>query len=133
MGERTDRRILGRLWPFVRAERRGFAWALAILAASFAIEVAGPWIVRDAIDGPLRATTAADAPRRLAIDVALLVACVVTGTVLGYRYALITARAGQGVVQSLRDRLFDHLLHLDPRWHDPFKTIKIAIESCVET
>ena len=50
--------FLRRLWPFVRPYRRGFAACLAILLLSFALELLGPWLLRLAIDGPMRATTA---------------------------------------------------------------------------
>ncbi len=47
--------FLRQLWPFVRPYRRGFALCLLILAVSFALELAGPWLLRHAIDGPMRA------------------------------------------------------------------------------
>ena len=42
-----------RLWPFVRPYRRGFAACLLILLVSFGLELAGPWLLRHAIDGSL--------------------------------------------------------------------------------
>lgn len=46
--------FLRQLWPFARPYRRGFAACLGILFVSFALELLGPWVLRHAIDGPMR-------------------------------------------------------------------------------
>ena len=54
----VDLGFLPRLWPFVRPYRRAFAGSLALLLVSFCIELAGPWLMRAAIDGPMRDASA---------------------------------------------------------------------------
>ena len=46
------------LWPFVRPYKRGFITCLAILFLSFGLEMLGPWLMRLAIDGPMRNASA---------------------------------------------------------------------------
>ena len=58
MTRRSDLTRIAVLWPFVRPHRRAFVTALGILAVSFALELLAPWLVRRAIDGPLRSILA---------------------------------------------------------------------------
>lgn len=111
---------LRKLWPFVRPYRRGFAACLGILAVSFLLELAGPWLLRHAIDGPMR-DTAADADSRLwalARYGAGFLAVNVGGALLGYAYGLVTAWNGQRVIRDVRRFLFDHLLRTGLSFHE---------------
>ena len=111
---------LRRLWPFVRPYRRAFGGALAILGASFVVEVLGPWVVRRIIDGPIAAASrgAPLDPAEIGTLGAIYLGLALLGTGFGYAYAMITARNGQRVVRDLRVRLFDHLMRLSPRFYD---------------
>ena len=114
-GKALDLAHLRRLWVFVRPYRRGFALALLILLVSFVIELAGPWILRRAIDGPLAQALAGDAMAHgplLWLGAAYLLSTL-CGAGLGYGYALLTTYNGQAVVRDVRARLFGHLLGLD--------------------
>ena len=51
---RFRRGFLRDLWPFVRPYRRGFLACMALLACSMGLELLGPWLVRLAVDGPMR-------------------------------------------------------------------------------
>ncbi len=132
MTQRSDLTRIAVLWPFVRPHRRAFAIALGILGVSFALELLAPWLVRRAIDGPLANaaggadTDPAAAVRELTWWSLALLATVLASTALGYRYALLTASAGQATVQGLRERLFRKLLEVDPRWHDRQPTGRVV-------
>ena len=52
------------LWPYVRPYRRAFAGCLLLLFTSMVLELLGPWLIRLAIDGPMR-DAGADEGRRL--------------------------------------------------------------------
>jgi ABC-type multidrug transport system fused ATPase/permease subunit len=89
--------FLGRLWPFVRPYRRGFAACLAILMVSFVLEMLGPLLLRHAIDGPMRDHAAGTDTRLrdLLWYGAGFLGTTLLGALLGYVYGLLTAWNGQ--------------------------------------
>ena len=116
----VDLSYLKRLWPFVRPYRRAFGGCLLMLLASFGLELLGPFLVRWAVDGPVR-----DAVDGRAVDVQSLwllgggyLAMTVGAISLGYAYGMLTALNGQRVVRDVRMRLFSHLLYVSPRFYD---------------
>ncbi|MCA8943387.1 MAG: ABC transporter ATP-binding protein, partial [Planctomycetes bacterium] len=115
-----DRVHLAKLWPFVRPYRRAFALCLLILVVSFGLELLGPFLIRWAIDGPIR--QAAETGELDLADVAWLggvyLAVTLAATGLGFGYGILTARNGQRVVRDLRVHLFSHLTRLGPRFFD---------------
>lgn len=112
--------FLRRLWPFVRPYRRGFAACLGILLLSFALEMLGPWLLRLAIDGPMRATAAArDERLRELLWYGLgFLATMLAGALLGYVYGLLTAWNGQRVIRDVRRHLFHHLMTTGLGFHE---------------
>jgi ABC-type multidrug transport system fused ATPase/permease subunit len=112
--------ILGRLWPYVRPYRRGFAACLLILLVSFALELLGPWCLRHAIDGPMRQLDLATDARLwdLAGYGLGFLGATLGGAGLGYVYGLLTAWNGQRVIRDVRRHLFDHLLHTSLAHHE---------------
>ena len=58
-GKAWDAGLLRRLIGEARGHGRLFAGTFAILAVLMALEIAGPWILRSAIDGPVSAALAA--------------------------------------------------------------------------
>ncbi len=112
--------FLVRLWPFVRPYRAGFAACLLILLLSFALEMLGPWLMRHAIDGPMR-DAAASADERMAHlwwYGAGFLGVTLGGALLGYVYGLLTAWNGQRVIRDVRSALFSHLLGTSLRCHE---------------
>lgn len=127
--------FLRRLWPFVRPYRRGFAACLGILLVSFLLEMAGPWLLRHAIDGPMRGTAPRD--ERLGELVWYGLAFLFTtlaGAGLGYVYGLLTAWNGQRVIRDVRRHLFDHLLSTGLAFHEknPAGKLTTRVTSDVE-
>jgi len=112
--------FLLRLWPFVRPYRRGFLACLAILLLSFGLELLGPFLLRHAIDGPMRDTSRATDERlwSLAMHGLGFLAATLGGALLGYVYGLLTAWNGQRVIRDVRRHLFDHLLHTGLSFHE---------------
>ena len=128
--------FLGRLWPFVRPYRRGFAVCLLILLVSFLLELAGPWLLRHAIDGPMRDRSASHDDRLTALAWCGggFLATTVLGAVLGYVYGLLTAWNGQRVIRDVRRRLFEHLLACPLSFHErnPAGKLTTRVTSDVE-
>ena len=142
LGRPLDLGFLPRLWPFVRPYAHAFAGCAAILVVSLAFELLGPWLVRLAIDGPIRPTPlpggeALPAGARLwqlgwlggafLLVTALQALC-------GYAYGQLTAWNGQRVIRDVRRRLFAHLLHTGPSFHErnPAGKLTTRVTSDVE-
>jgi ATP-binding cassette subfamily B protein len=83
-------------------------------------------LIRRAIDGPIANAAGGETAAGDHLLIAWLglgyVGCAVAGAGFGYWFALLTARAGRNVVLALRTALHEHLLRLDPRWHDRHPT-----------
>jgi len=133
-GKAWDSAVLARLWRFARPHRSQFVLSFAILAILFALELAGPWMLKHAIDGPVRAADEA----RAALEGGELDATpylrALLGWGLGYLAIVLAAalfrflesrqltRTGQAVVHDLRTHLFAHLQRLDLAWFDRHPT-----------
>ncbi len=128
--------LLRRLWPFVRPYRRGFAACLLILLVSFVLEMLGPWLLRFAIDGPMRDYAATGDARQHALlwYGAGFLGVTFGGALLGYVFGLLTAWNGQRVIRDVRRRLFDHLLGVGLSFHEknPAGKLTTRITSDVE-
>jgi len=117
-----DHSLFRRLLVYVRPHKRLFVQSFAVLSALFLAELAGTWIWRHALDGPVMAAqTAADkAPllRALYLWVGAYVALLAGMTVLRYHETALLNRTGQAVVHDLRNRVFRHIQRLDLRFFD---------------
>jgi ATP-binding cassette subfamily B multidrug efflux pump len=114
----TDWSALRDLYRFVAPYRRRFVVAFAILTVSFALEIALPFVVRAAIDGPLQDALAGEPiDRTTAWMLAGGFLAITTGSlVLGYAFVVTTTAAGQRIVRDVRVRLFGHVLRLPLDW-----------------
>lgn len=126
-----DTSLLRRLLEFARPHRAQFLWSFAILAGLFAVEVAGPWFWRSALDGPVAAARALEVagPGLVEVERAQLLRefwmwiggylAVLTASLV-FRYLQIAqlARAGQYVIADLRTALFRHIQRLDLTFFD---------------
>ena len=112
--------FLQKLWPFVRPYRRAFSASLLLLVFSFFVELAGPWLLRSAIDGPMRDATRTPDERTLSLWMHALAffGVVLLGTACSYVYGRLAAWNGQRVVRDVRRALFDHLLRAPLSFHE---------------
>lgn len=116
----VDLGFLRRLWPFVRPYRRAFLGSLLLLLLSFAVEMAGPWLLREAINGPMQTSGLPRAERvtSLWLYAGAFFGVVLLGTACSYAYGRLTAWNGQRVIRDVRRTLFDHLLHAGLSFHE---------------
>jgi ATP-binding cassette subfamily B protein len=130
-----DSAVLARLWRFARPHRGKFASSFAILAGLFFLELASPWMLKHAIDGPV---TAAQEARAALGDGGEFDATpylrALLGWGLGYLLVVLAAagfrfleesqltRTGQAVVHDLRTHLFAHMQRLELAWFDRHPT-----------
>ncbi len=127
-----DSAVLRRLGGFVRPHARLFAASFGVLVGVFLLELASPWILTHAIDGPVRAARAARdadpaadvAPwlRELAWWAAAYLGAGLLAGVFRYWELAFLTLTGQNVIHDLRTRLFRHMQGLDLAWFDRHPT-----------
>ncbi len=136
LGQHMDLGFLPKLWPFVRPYRRAFAVCLGLLVASFVLELLGPWLMRGAIDGPMRQSSLDpdERLRQLWVYAGGFLLVTAVGTAIGYYYGQLTAWNGQRVIRDVRRTLFAHLLHVGPSFHEqnPAGKLTTRVTSDVE-
>ncbi len=129
-----DSAVLGRLWRFARPHRRKFALSFVILAGLFFLELAAPWMLKHAIDGPVRAAQEARARSGDGLEGGAFDAAPYLRALFGWGLAYLVVvlfaagfrfleenqlvRTGQAVVNDLRLHLFAHLQRLELAWFD---------------
>lgn len=141
-----DGRLVRRLLREARPHANLFARTFGVMAVLFALELAGPWVLRAAIDGPVaRAVEArAAAPeafeaapylRDLWIWAGLYLLFALGMVVFRYLEVASLTRTGQSVVADLRTRVFRHIQGLDLAWFDrtPTGSLVTRVTSDVES
>jgi ATP-binding cassette subfamily B multidrug efflux pump len=118
-----DTSLVRRLIGEVRAHAWLFAGSFGVLAVLFLLELAGPWILRGALDGPVqRALAASDAGlpdetahwrRALFLWAGAYVAVALVSTGFRYLEVAFLNRTGQAAITDIRAKLFAHLQRLD--------------------
>jgi ATP-binding cassette subfamily B multidrug efflux pump len=144
-GKVWDSRLALRLARETRPHWKLFAGAFLILALLFGLELAGPWILREAIDGPVAAVMAAreagttlpdpQAPvRELWWWAAAYLVCCGLMAVLRYLEVAHLGRTGQTVIADLRSRVFRHIQRLELAWFDkrPTGSLVTRVTSDIE-
>lgn len=106
---RGDPRLLKRFLPYLRTEAHAFAASLLLLFAAGALELAGPYLTKIAIDEAIPHRDAAHLTKIVLIYIGLLG----VGFGVVYWQTLLVTRAGQRVMMRLRNDLFTHLLKMD--------------------
>ena len=126
-----DTALLKRLLTYALPHKRQFLLSFLVIVVLFALELAGPYVLRRAIDGPVTGamaeTTSADAGapgdtsaalRGLGLHSLLYLAVILAAGVFRYLQALQLGRTGQAVIHDLRTHLFRHMQRMDLRWYD---------------
>jgi len=126
----TSRRALGRLLPLLKPHRKWLAICFVLLALSKAAHVAGPNLVRRAIDVDI----AGRDYRGLLGTVGMYVLLQVLFLVTNYLFRLRMEMIGQKVMIVLRRRLFNHILRLSISFFDrnPPGRLMARVESDTE-
>jgi ATP-binding cassette subfamily B multidrug efflux pump len=109
-----DPRLLRRLVAYLRPYRWQVAAALLLLFSGAALELAGPYITKVALD---RAIPAGDMPL-LGRLVAIYLAALALAFVAEYLHTLLSTWLGQTVMFDLRTEVFTHLQRLSLRYFD---------------
>jgi ATP-binding cassette subfamily B protein len=128
LGKAVDRRLLARLWPFVRPYRWQVAATLLMVLPMFALELAPAWLVKTGLDRVILAEPSAAAgdgaldrllqpPASLGALAwlgLLFLAVVLVHSALQYAHMVLMATTGQAAMRDLRSTVFRHIesLHL---------------------
>jgi ATP-binding cassette subfamily B multidrug efflux pump len=145
VGKAWDTALARRLWREAKAHHGLFYGAFAVLGMLFVLEMAGPWIIRRAVDGPVAKAIAARAAspgaatdngfvRELLIWAGLYLACAAATTLFRYFEVSHLTRTGQSVIHDLRVKLFRHIESLDLAWFDkrPTGSLVTRVTSDIE-
>ena len=129
-----DSAVLSRLWRFARPHRGKFVLSFLILGVLFFLELASPWMLKHAIDGPVLAASRARAQAEggefdatpfvhaLLLWGAAYLVIVLLAAVFRFLEENQLTRTGQSVVNDLRTHLFAHIQRLDLAWFDRHPT-----------
>jgi ATP-binding cassette subfamily B multidrug efflux pump len=126
----SSRKALGRLLPLLRAHRRWLAACFGLLALSKAVHIAGPNLIRHAIDVDIAEGNYRGLLGTVAVYVVLQALFLVTTYLFRLRMEII----GQKVMIVLRKRLFNHIVRLSVSFFDrnPPGRLMARVESDTE-
>lgn len=131
LGKPLDVALLRRLLTYLKPHLVSTVLAVLMLIASAALQVAGPYLTKDAID---RAIPAHDF-HRLGVLAALFTVALLLEFALEYGQTIVTARIGQRVMIDLRLAIFGKLQRLGIAFYDgnPVGRLMTRVTSDVET
>ena len=130
-GKRYDRRLVRRLFVYVRPYRALVAGALVLLMVEGLLQLVGPVLTRRVIDVALPARDVA-----MTMHAALLFAgSLVLAFGCSYGETMLTAMLGQRVMRDLRQQLFEHVQRLSITFYDqtPVGRLVTRVTSDVES
>ncbi|HEV2758363.1 MAG TPA: ABC transporter ATP-binding protein [Acidimicrobiales bacterium] len=118
-----SRRLLGSL---LRPHRRTVGGLGVVVVLETAAEMAGPYLVKVAIDRGIPPLIAGDGPRILLLVVAgYLVAALAQAALTSY-FVRTSGRVGQDVLYDLRTRLFGHFQRLSLSFHERYTSGRVV-------
>ncbi|HEX9189899.1 MAG TPA: ABC transporter ATP-binding protein [Vicinamibacteria bacterium] len=104
---------LGRLLPRLARHRRGLVAGLLALLATTALSVAGPWVLRHAIDDLTLAVTR----QKLWLYAGAILALITVEGFFRYRMRMVLIGLSRDIEYDLRNDVFRHLTLLCPRYY----------------
>jgi ATP-binding cassette subfamily B multidrug efflux pump len=122
LGKVYDRRLLGRLWRYIRRYRWQVVVAVVLMLGIAGLEAAGPLIVKVAIDDHIK-PAAEDPEGSQALAGLGLLTLLYIGTLLGifvlrFSQTMLMNYVGQRVMLDLRTDLFTHIQRMSMAFFD---------------
>jgi ATP-binding cassette subfamily B protein/subfamily B ATP-binding cassette protein MsbA len=118
-----DAKIARRLLSFIYPYRWKFALALILMLVSSAAAVAGPYLIKIAIDSVLDAGSVTVLRRTVLI---YLIVALVQWAATYFRVTLM-AHAGQSIIYDMRARLFEHLQQLSLSFYSRYSVGRVIV------
>jgi ATP-binding cassette subfamily B protein len=109
-----DWRLLRRLWPFVRPYAASFGAGVALMGLAAAAKLAGPYLIKLAIDGPI----AGGSPAELVPYAVFFLAAQLLEGLLDAAQTMLVRIRGEDVLRSLRSALFAKAQRLPAGYFD---------------
>ncbi|HKY33260.1 MAG TPA: ABC transporter ATP-binding protein [Candidatus Polarisedimenticolia bacterium] len=131
LGKAYDARLMRRIGRYVLPHRRLVAGSLALLLLVSAVQLAQPYLIKLAIDGPI----ASKDPSGLLWIVAAFAALLALEFSLRFLQIYALEKTGQRVVHDLRVEVYDHLQKLSSSFFDrnPVGRLVTRVTTDVET
>lgn len=114
LGKAYDARLMRRLLAYLRPHRGTVVVCVILLVAGALLELAGPLLVKIAID---RHVAEKDVPGLLRISI-LFFATLVAAFGLQYAQTYLMQRMGQRVMLTMRQEIFSHLQRIHVQYYD---------------
>jgi ATP-binding cassette, subfamily B, multidrug efflux pump len=114
LGRGYDRRLMARLLGYLEPYRWQVALAVVVALAESLVQLAGPYLTKEAIDNGIRHRDIAHLDR----VAALYVIALLMGLLLGYLGNQLMQKVGQHIMLDLRTALFRHLQRLPVSYFD---------------
>ncbi|RKY19190.1 MAG: ABC transporter ATP-binding protein [Planctomycetota bacterium] len=127
IGGASDRKLLRRMLVFARPHVAALLTSVGLLMGGLALRLAGPWIIRTAIDGPIATASATRGTPAFDLDAltaeitrlgAIFLGVAAGISLLAVLREWLMNRTGQSIVLSIRDAIFHHTLRLPVTWFD---------------
>ena len=109
-----DQRVVMRLMPYTRPYRALMVIALVAMVVYTATQVAIPWLIKIGIDGAIIGNDLAE----LRLVFALFIGTALFNLSSNFAQQLSMAKAGEGVLYSLRRHMFGHLQKMSLAFYD---------------
>jgi len=131
LGRVYDARLMRRLWRYVAPHRRLIGVSLLLLVAVSAAQLAQPYLIKVAIDGPIARGDA----RGLGWIVAAFAGLLALEFSLRFLQIYALEKTGQNVVHDLRVQVYEHLQSLSSTFFDrnPVGRLVTRVTTDVET
>ncbi len=131
LGKAYDARLMRRFVGYLRPFRGAVAATFVLLAVKIAADLAGPLILRAAVDGPVARK---DFPDLLSFA-GLFVAAAAAVSLFEYLYVRVMNGVGQRILFDLRMKVFAHLQRLPVSFFDrnPVGRLVVRVTNDVET
>jgi ATP-binding cassette subfamily B protein len=118
-----DRRLAGRLLRFLAPYKKEVVLSVVLLAAIALLEIAGPWLMKVAIDTYVKPASGVGvlpdtAARGLMLLAGAYVGVLVAAFALRYVQSYMMSMVGQRAMRDLRLDIFKHLTRLTPSYYD---------------
>ena len=114
VGKAYDARLMRRLLQYLRPYRMPAAMALAAIIANSVLQLAQPYLMKEAIDRYIPAGDLAGV-NRIALWFVLIL---VTAFVLEFTQTWLLQNTGQRIMFDMRLQIYAHLQRLDLRFYD---------------
>lgn len=116
LGKTADTGLLRRIYPFVAPYKPLMLVALLLMAAATFLELAVPYVTKEAIDNYIVPEQGGPDIEGLNLTAIVLLVIILLNLVIGFVHVLLMEYTAQNIMHDLRLALFSHIQRLSPRF-----------------